>query len=368
MILREIALQDFRNIERARLDFQGGRHFFFGSNGQGKTNLLESIAYLTALRSFRTADNRLLVRDGSPGAAVSYFLEHESFGGSRIILRIASSGAREVHWEGEKVERLGDIIGKFPAVVFTSGDIQLVRGAPGIRRRWADLVFSATDPGYFLALQQYHRSLAARNALLKRRASAGEISAFEKEMAEPAARVIRSRSEGVAALNGFLEKVYHRVSGGGEQAALQYISSAGEEPLAGALMDRWKGARERDMLAGATQTGPHRDDFALYLDGRSAIRYGSEGQQRSLVIALRFAQMEYFRGRTGWLPLVLLDDVVGELDPGRRERFWANLGAEVQVFATGTERLAFPGQNWRFFHTDAGVFREEERAPVPVQE
>ncbi len=360
MFLREIALQDFRNIGQARLGFPGSRHFIHGANGQGKTNLLESIAYLTALRSFRTAENRLLVREGRAGAAVSYRLDHETFGETRVVLRIASSGAREVTWDGEKVGRLGDIIGKFPAVVFSSGDIELVRGSPGVRRRWMDLLLSATDPVYFQALQQYTRTVAARNALLKRRATAAELSAFESEMAAPAVRVIQCRRDSLVLVNALLDTVYGRVSGGRERASLRYLAAAGERPSAAELLTRWASARERDAVLGATQTGPHRDDFILSLDERSAARYGSEGQQRSLVLALRFAQMEYVGRRTGVLPVVLLDDVVGELDPGRRKRFWEQLDSRVQVFATGTERLRLPGDAWAYLYAETGTFAAKE--------
>ncbi len=262
------------------------------------------------------------------------------------------------------MERLADIIGRFPAVVFASGDIQFVRGSPGVRRRWIDMVLSATDPLYFQALQHYYRTMAARNALLKRRAGVEEFSAFEREMAGPAAGLIEARRRGVGLLNEFFEVVYGRVSGGGEHAALVYRASCGEKAGEIELVERWKGSRDRDSMLGVTQSGPHRDDFVLSLDGRSSARYGSEGQQRSLVIALRFAEMEYFRKRTNLLPLVLLDDIVGELDRNRRERFWERVEAEAQVFATGTERLRLPGKKWNFFRVDSGAFFTVEQEAV----
>ncbi len=361
MILRDVTLQNFRNVAEARLVFEGRRHFFVGANGQGKTNLLEALGYLTALRSFRTAENRLLVREGQPEAAAAYTFEHERFGRTRVTLRIGSRGNRTVHWDDERVSRLGDIIGRFPTVVFSADDIQLVRGAPGLRRRWMDLLFSAVDSAYFQVLQQYHRGLTARNALLRERAGAAELSAFEREMAGPASRLGKAREAGLRELNVSLEKAYRHL--GGEDAAalleLRKPGSAAQAPEE--WIERWCEGRDRDRQAGATQAGPHRDDLHFGLEGRSLARYGSEGQQRSFVIALRLAQADYVRAGTGLLPPLLLDDVTAELDGGRRERFWALVAGEAQVFATGVMRPELGDDAWRFCRVAGGTFAWESR-------
>ena len=356
MILRSITVQNFRNIELAQLQFPGLRHFFHGANGQGKTNLLECLGYLTALRSFRTADNRLLVRDGEREAAVAYTFEHETLGETRITLRVGADGSRTVQWEGDRVGRLADIIGRFPAVVFSSLDLQLARGAPSLRRRWMDLHFSVMVPGYFPALQKYHRALAARNALLKRGVVSGELTAFEKEMEGPAASLIEARSQGISILNALLESHYRTLSDGSESAQLRYRSPFAGKAARERLGESWRDSRERDLRLGATQTGPHRDDFEFRLDDRPAARYGSEGQQRSLVIALRLAQARHSREATGLTPLVLLDDVTGELDAGRRERFWGLVAGEAQVFATGVTPPQRDSAGWNLLRVDSGRF------------
>ncbi|HEY0944223.1 MAG TPA: DNA replication and repair protein RecF, partial [Opitutaceae bacterium] len=182
MQLRRITLQHFRNIAFASLPFEGRQQFFVGANGQGKTNLLEAAGFITALRSFRTTDNKVLIAHGQPEAAIVCELAHERFGETKITIKLRA-GAKEVWTDQERVTRLGDYLGKFPAVVFSSQDQQLVRGSPGGRRRWLDLTLAAMDGAYLQALQSYHRALAGRNALLKRGAPAGELSAFEQPLA-----------------------------------------------------------------------------------------------------------------------------------------------------------------------------------------
>ncbi len=366
MILRSITVQNFRNIELAQLEFDGLRHFFHGANGQGKTNLLECLGYLTALRSFRTADNRLLVRDGEREAAVAYRLEHETFGPTRIDLRISADGSRTVQWEEDRVGRLADLIGRFPSVVFSSGDLLLVRGTPGLRRRWMDLHLSVTVPEYFPALQKYHRALAARNALLKRRASSEQMSAFEREMEAPAALLVEARTREISLLDRLLRDHYRILSGDRETAALRYRPSVPGEAAPGDLGPVWRQSRERDMRLGATQAGPHRDDLEFNLDDRQAARYGSEGQQRSLVVASRLAQARHSRDATGLTPLILLDDVTGELDAGRRERFWTLMEGDAQVFATGVAPPERGAGDWNSRQVVSGTFAPEPdptRAP-----
>lgn len=355
MRLRHLAAQHYRNLALVSLDFAGDCTAFVGANAQGKTNLLEAIGLLTALRSFRQSDGRLLVAQGRSEAALFFRLAHERRGTTEVTVRLRPDG-KEVTVDGERLTRLGDFIGRFPTVVFSSPDLQLVRGGPGLRRRFLDLALAAVDPAYFEALQRYQRALAGRNALLKDRADGAQLAAFEAPLAAAAAQLVAGRTVGLAALAPLLAAAYARLApDGAERAALRYIpdlaGTTGEEHAAALAAHR-----ERDLVVRATQRGPHRDDFELLLDNRCARDFGSEGQQRCLALALRLAQATWFRERTGTVPLVLADDVLGELDPERRRRFWSALDPAAQVFATGTvpPEVAATG-GWQVFAVSAGT-------------
>jgi DNA replication and repair protein RecF len=353
MILTKVTVQDFRNIPLGILEFRGARQFLWGPNGQGKTNLLEAIGYVTALRSFRTVDHRLLVRRGQREAAVALELEHDIMGSTPVRIIIRPDG-RQCFVDQEKVGRLADVIGKFPTVVFSSDDIHFVRASPGVRRRWIDLVLAAAEPEYLQILQQFHRALQGRNHLLKRRAPEKELAAFEVTMAPLARKLQEKRAPAVARLASLTTEHYASISAGREAADLRFrpdVASRSPDDF----VRQWQEGRARDLIQGATQHGPHRDDYILYLNQQRARDFASEGQQRGLVLALRLAQLAYFREKLKVAPVLLADDIVNELDPVRRESFWKVIGPESQLIATGTTRPG--GEGWQVFEVEAGNFR-----------
>ncbi|SDR66033.1 DNA replication and repair protein RecF [Opitutus sp. GAS368] len=338
----KVTLQGFRNLPLVDVTLAGRRTFLCGANAQGKTNFLEALGYVTALRSFRGAESRALLGLGQPQAGLAFTVEHETFGESRLTITLTPQD-RVVEWEHGKVARLADFIGKFPTVVFSSQDIQFLRGSPSLRRRWLDLTLAAMDAAYLTALQRYTRAVAERNMLLKQGGrDVGALEAFEHELAAHALTLVARRTAGVVELGEFFHAAHARLVPEGERAGLVYapdsvVASAGE--FTAVLVK----CRPRDTLLKSTERGPHRDDLELVLNGRPARQFASEGQQRCLVIALRLAQAAYFRAKGGVTPVLLCDDVLGELDPGRREKFWASLEGEPQVIATGTSRPANDG-------------------------
>jgi DNA replication and repair protein RecF len=356
MRLRSLTLQHFRNIPLAALALHGRQQFLLGANGQGKTNLLEAAGFITALRSFRTTDVRLLPAHGQPEAAIACVVEHEKFGETRLTIALRPDG-RELWCDGEKVGRIADYLGRFPTVVFTSQDLQLVRGTPATRRRWLDLTLAAMDADYLRALQTYHRALAERNSLLKVGAAAEELAAFEHGLASAGAELIRRRTAGVGEIGVRFSALYTRISDGAEPASMTYRPNF-PEPSAEALRARLASGRGRDGQFRTTLTGPHRDDLDFSVRDVAAKDFASEGQQRLLVLALRLAQAEWFQQRSGVRPVLLADDVLGELDPARRQRFWAAIDPELQVIATGTEIMDGALGVWQVFAVTAGNFAE----------
>lgn len=354
MRLRKLSLQHFRNVGFATLAFDGRQQFFVGANGQGKTNLLEAIGLLTALRSFRTNDNKVLIGHGQPEAGIVCVLDHARLGETEVTIRLRPD-TKEVWSDQTRITKLADYVGRYPTVVFSSQDIQLVRGAPALRRRWLDLTLAAMDAGYLIALQAFTRALAERNALLRRgHASAAELSAFEQTLAPAAAQLIALRAAGIRALNAIVETSYAALADAAEPASIKYDPNY-DEASAPALLARWEAGRARDAQFRTTLTGPHRDDVALSVKNTPAKDFASEGQQRSLVLALRLAQAAWFQEKSGVHPIVLADDVLGELDAGRRRRFWAAVDPKSQVIATGTHLPDAELGTWQVFEVKAGT-------------
>lgn len=354
MHLRRISLQQFRNIAFASLELAGRQQALVGANGQGKTNLLEAVSLVTALRSFRTSDTRVLIAQGQPEAAIVLDLDHEHQGPTRVTIKLRA-GEKEVWVDETRMSRLADFLGQFPTVVFSSQDQQLIRGAPSGRRRWLDLTLAAMDGGYFGALQRYHRALADRNLLLKRQAGDAEIAAFEQPLAEHGMALVTARAAGLSVLAERLTQAYSEISDAAEPAGFAYEPDVAVDSSAD-LLAKFSSGRARDRLLRSTANGPHRDDFSFVLHDRVAKDFASEGQQRTLVLALRLAQAAYFRERSGLQPVLLADDVLGELDPGRRRRFWSAVPEDAQVIATGTSLPDAALGDWQIFDVTAGRF------------
>lgn len=358
MRLRKLTARHFRNAGFAALEFSGRQQFLVGGNGQGKTSLLEAAGLVTALRSFRTTDQKLMVGHGQPCAALAYVLEHERQGETHVTLKLRHDG-KELWCDQARVTKLADYLGKFPTVVFSSQDLQLVRGSPALRRRWLDLTLAAMDAGYLRVLQTATRALAERNALLKSgRAGGAELGAFEQTLAPAAAELIARRAAGLTALGKAMQGAYRRVAGADEPASLVYEPNFAEAS-AEALLARLESGRARDQQLRTTLVGPHRDDFHFTVKHTAAKDFASEGQQRSLVLALRIAQAAWFQDKSGIRPVLLADDVLGELDPARRARFWSALDPEAQIIATGTHLPDADLGAWQIFEVVDGVFADK---------
>ncbi len=341
------------------LPFRGLTQFFVGQNAQGKTNLLESVGLLSALRSFRTHDLSTLLKQGASEARLGFNLLDEQMGDTEVWMTLKRKG-KEVEVDGEKITRFRDFIGRFPVVVLSSQDIQLLRGSPGIRRQWLNLVLSSASSSHYDDLKDFHKLLQERNSLLKRSASSSELDVFESMLATKSAQVRAGRQFEVEKINQLLQEVYQVVSPNEEEPELVYkpdSDAASEEEFLESLHRN----RERDRMLKSTQQGPHRDDLQIRLQLRKARDYASEGQQRSLIISLKIAQLRYQHRASGVLPVLLADDVLGELDHQRKTNFWNAVGANVQVIATGTEVPEKDNRNeWQIFEVENGNFSLQE--------
>jgi DNA replication and repair protein RecF len=337
MHVARLRLRDFRNYARMDVVFPPGFHLLLGDNAQGKTNLLEAIYLLATLRSFRGVGGAHLVREGQRGylvhATIAAQVEHE--------IRIYwSATERRLSLDQQPVRRLTEFWGTLRAVVFCTEDLQLVKGTARIRRRFLDLLLSQTHHGYLQLLQRYMQALRARNALLKQRPhDPGTLESFSRELTAAGMELIRLRRELVPRFAPLAREAYGRITGDAESMTLDYLPSVKSD----FAVELAQSAR-RELTFRSTLVGPHRDDLRLTIQDRSAAQYGSEGQKRTMAIALKIAQAEYLGRVHGSPPLLLIDDVMGELDVKRRAAFLPLLDQvqqnRGQVFMTCTE------ENW----------------------
>ena len=356
MRLLAINLENFRNIETANLSFDAQHIFFIGENGQGKTNLLEGIGLSSSLRSFRKSGMDGLVQAGKKQSRLFFQFQDEQGGIRESLLQFHDKGDKQLEVDGEKIRRFSDYLGEFPSVVFSSRDFRLVRDGPAERRKWLDLLLSSSSPEYFEAFKIFHRSLRDRNALLKNGGADAELDAFEQSLIPNAFRVYQLRVKALPVISDFLSSYYQSLSGGLEKAKLRFrpdLELIDEEDFSKRLIQE----RMRDRQFGTTRRGPHRDDFEFHLDERDAKTFSSEGQQRGLVLGLRFAEFEYLKNARNRIPILLIDDVLGELDESRKSNFKKLLPKDAQVFATGTTFPTKSEENhWESFKVTSGAF------------
>lgn len=355
MRFKKIRVRQFRNFAFLEAAFTEGAQFIRGNNGQGKTNLLEALGLVTSLRSFRTNENSALVRWKAlpPEAHLLYELEHEQLGETTLEVRI-QSGSKRILLDGNPVRRMSEILGSFPTITFSSQDIQILRGAPSLRRRLMDMMFVVMDSGYYVLLTRYYKALKARNALLKAGAPDAQQGSFESQLIEGGWKLTRLRGELLKAFSEHFGRAYAGISGTDEAPELVYHPSIDVDGRA-AYEAAFLASTNRDRETGTTNRGPHRDDLRFRLLGHTAREFASEGQQRGLVLALRMGLVDWYRMRGGTPPVILADDIVGELDPSRRRGFWEMLGSGSQIIATGT---AFPGEDasrrWSHWKMEGG--------------
>jgi DNA replication and repair protein RecF len=362
MHLRHLSLTNFRNYPRQELDVTPGSILLLGENAQGKTNLLEAVFLLATGRSERADTDADYIAwptrdDLQPHARIVGHAVRADVEVSVEVAVLGRAGAKGIvaskRFKLNGVPKLAsDVIGAITAVLFTTDDMELVKGAPSGRRRYLDVMLSQVDRQYLRALQRYTKVITQRNALLKRiqdgDARAPELAYWDEELARDGASILTTRAAAVAHLAEIAAASHARLSGEREQFTLAYqprfadawpaarMIEAGSEAVAVALLEKLRATHPRDIAAGVTLTGPHRDDLSMMLGGEPAASFGSRGQQRTAALALRVAEAHLLHARSGERPILLLDDVLSELDESRRASVLAAIDAD-QVWITSPD-------------------------------
>ncbi|MNO15044.1 DNA replication and repair protein RecF [compost metagenome] len=366
MFVKTLSLQHYRNYEKLSLDSFGNVNLMIGRNAQGKTNLLEALLVLALTKSHRTAKDKELISFGSNYATVSAEVE-KKYGAVNLELQFSSQG-KKAKLNGLEQRKLSDFVGALNAVMFAPEDLEIVKGTPGIRRRFLDMEIGQVQPSYLFHLQQYQKILLQRNNLLKQAFGKGpEISAmldiWNEQLAQHGVKIIKKRKQFIRKLQKWAQGIHEGITGGGEKLQLSYIPSFGEADeedeavLLQQFMIKLSQMRDQEIRRGMTLCGPHRDDLAFHINGNEAQVYGSQGQQRTTALSLKLAEIELIHEEIGEYPILLLDDVLSELDPYRQTQLIETFQSKVQTFitATGIESInASRLQDASIFHVQEG--------------
>jgi len=396
MYLKTLHLRQFRNYRDQQIEFSAPKTILLGDNAQGKSNLLEAVELLATLRSHRALRDRELVLEGESTGQIAATLERET-GLADLGIIFRSSGRRSVNLNGETLRRQLDFLGVMNAVQFSSLDLDLVRGGPGERRNWLDTLLIQLEPVYAYILQQYNTVLRQRNAFLKRQrgnhepnslssdnqlnqppdqldqmpdrmpeqvlyrtgetlpadyaaaSDSTELAIWDAQLAAIGSRVIRRRARVLDRLAPFAETWHHTISSSTETLSIRYapnVQLEQDDPavIQQAFLDKLQQRSIAEQHQGTTLVGPHRDEVEFTINQTPARQYGSQGQQRTLVLSLKLAELKLIESVVGEPPLLLLDDVLAELDLTRQNKLLETIQERFQTLITTTHLGSFDAQ------------------------
>ena len=347
MNLQELSLRSFRNYQEVHLEFEPGVNLIVGDNAQGKTNLLEAISYLGSGKSFRAQRTSEMIRFGDDFAEIQGSVFSQERQQTLRYLLFAGSRPRQIFRNGAKKKSASDLSGVLPTVLFCPEDLLILKMGSSQRRRFGDLALCQLRPNYDAALTEYHRILEQKSRILKDRfenpALLDILPEYNMRLCQVGALLISYRARFYDALGKSAEKFHSQFSGGVENFSLEYKTvSTVKDPMASVhqltndLFDHLESHHRAELETAQCLTGPHKDDFTVSLSGIDLKAYGSQGQTRTTAISLKLAQRELMGREWGEEPVLLLDDVLSELDPGRQD-FVLNQIVSGQVFITCCE-------------------------------
>jgi DNA replication and repair protein RecF len=362
--LKKIVVQDFRNIAFQELTFSPNVNCISGNNGEGKTNLMDAVYYLSMTKSAFPTSDRYNWRYGTEGFTIGGTYRMDNGLESRFSIKVAE-GEKKLVRDDKPYTRISEHIGVLPVVMVSPGDISLVSESGEERRRFANGVLSQMDRSYLAAVQTYNRLLAQRNKMLKDGSVDWDLMAvFDARMAAAAVPVHAARKRLVEELRPVIQSYYKLISGGGEEVSIDYRSDLEK----GSLEELLQAHRDRDIALRFTSAGIQRDDFLFTMDGHPIRRCGSQGQQKSFLVSLKFAQYEIMRDSYGYAPILLLDDVFDKLDMNRIGNLIGMVAGSGfgQIFITDSNKVRLSGivdritDDRAYFDTVGGVFTQVE--------
>jgi DNA replication and repair protein RecF len=355
--LASLHLRGFRNYRDLNINFSPGLNVIYGDNAQGKTNLLEAVYFLATGKSHRTSRDQELITEGEQSFAAKAAVVRNT-GELALELAFGLDTRKQLKINGIAEKKIAKLVGNLAAVFFSPDDLQLLKGAPTGRRRFLDIELSQISQTYLFHLMTFNRALAQRNSVLKQDAvDQGLLAIYDEHLVNAGAQLIARRAQAVQRLTSLAARYHALLAEGKEALVLEYQSQGadpGQTPTPDAVADRLRSLlqqRRRDELRRqVTLVGPHRDDVGFWINGRDARLYGSQGQQRTAVLALKLAELEFMREEIGEYPILLLDDVASELDPHRRHYLLSAVQEGIQTFVSCTDLDDLTVRSWPAEH------------------
>jgi DNA replication and repair protein RecF len=360
-VLEKIVISDFRNIHLQELDFSPNINCISGNNGEGKTNLLDAIYYLSMTKSAFSASDKFNFRHGTEEFSLSGAYRMENGLSSRFALKMNSRGEKKVRRDDKQYPKVSDHIGALPIVMVSPADISMISDSGEERRRFANAVLSQMDREYMSSLQQYNRLLLQRNRMLKgAELDLALLEVMDMRMSALAEPVYHARKRFIEELKPIVSDCYQALSGGSESIGIEYDSELSKA----SLEDLLASSLEKDRVLKYTSSGIQRDDFIFTMNGHPIRRFGSQGQQKSFLVALKFAQYEIMKRNYGFAPILLLDDVFDKLDMSRISNLLQMVASNDfgQIFITDSNKVRMSAivdgltQDRAYFETAAGSF------------
>lgn len=351
MYINKIKLHNFRNYNEQEIELNKNINIIYGDNAQGKTNILEAIFLSSFGKSFRTNKEKELIKFGENGLIVETYYQKKDRDGK---VKIEISNKKQISVNAIKIKKLSEILGNINIVIFTPEDINILKDGPANRRRFLDMMIGQLRPNYVHCLNLYLKTLEQRNNYLRQIKEEHKpeemLEIWDEKLAEYGEKVYQYRVEFVDKIIKKINVIHNKITDEKEELKIEYISNCdSKENYIHLLKER----RKLDIIKGFTTKGVHRDDFTIYINDKEVNIYGSQGQNRTVILSLKLAELNVIYDEIGEYPILLLDDFMSELDEKRRKNFLENI-KDTQVIITGTEKIEISNIDYNLYHIKEG--------------
>jgi DNA replication and repair protein RecF len=342
MYIKYLQLRNYRNYTELFLEFNKSVNVFIGDNAQGKTNILESIYYCSIGRSHRTNKDKELISWDKNEAYIQSYIARERLD-KKIEIKIFKEGRKGININKIKVNKISELLGNFNVVMFSPEDLKIVKESPSYRRKFLDIELCKLSRMYYYNLVQYNKVLEEKNILLRKwnEKNIGILEIYNEQLSKFGSEIIKQRKNYIDKLNNIGNDIHKKISNATEQIQFKYITSVKNiDEAENQLLLNFKKNMERDIEKRVTSEGPHRDDFQVLINDIDAKTFGSQGQQRTAVLTIKFASLEIIKETIGEYPVLLLDDVLSELDSKRQEYILSSIkNIQTMITCTGIEEI-----------------------------
>lgn len=353
MFVKRLFLLNYRNYKELDLEFGPSVNVFIGDNAQGKTNILESIYYCAFAKSHRNSKDKELIGWDEDYAYVRVDIAKNRLD-KKIDINILKDGKKAIKVNSIKITKISELVGTFNVVMFSPEDLKIVKESPGIRRKFIDMELCQLSRKYYYNLVQYNKVLNQRNLILRNR-NIDEfiLDIYDDQLSDFGEQIIKTRLEYIESLNYHGKNIHKQITSQKEEIEFKYISSVKNlDNIKDSMKESLTKSRSKDMERRMTSVGPHRDDFSILINGVDTKSYGSQGQQRTSVLTIKFASLNIIKDVTDEYPVLLLDDVLSELDFSRKSYILSSIdGIQTLITGTGIEDIS------KYLKPDAKIFK-----------